>query len=422
MTGVLTLPHVFGIAERINQESYVDRGGLDAQFRYALGTERHIAIHGESKQGKSWLRSRMLDEKAFVLVQCQHGTSIEGLFTDALAALGVRAELKATAGSELEGTIELTGSAGVRAGFLGHLGIGLKTGGRRRRSRDTESQPFGQTPGNIRWVAEAIRKSGRRLVIEDCHYLTDECFKQLAFLLKALGAYGVHVIVVGIWPQDHLLTYYNGELSSRIEDIHLRWSAEELEEVLQKGCRALNINLTPKLRNDIIVDAGGNVGLLQSLVEQLCREEHIVERQAGSPLITSGPSLDRARHAVAQQMRFRFKAFVENFDSSLYCPSEVSVVHHELLRILAASADEELTEGINTVSLYDRIAHDGRYPIDLTGLQTALEQVPAVQARIAISPPVMIYNRYGQQVFLADQSFLFYRRYGNPQWPWNNLP
>jgi hypothetical protein len=39
---------------------------------------------------------------------------------------------------------------------------------------------------------------------------------------------------------------------------------------------------------------------------------------------------------------FRFKAFVENFDSALYCASEVSIVHRELLRILAASADESL--------------------------------------------------------------------------------
>ncbi len=418
MSGVTVLPQVFGIAERINVESYIDRGGLDAQFRYALATERHVAIHGESKQGKSWLRSRVLDEKSFVLIQCQHGTTVEGLFTDALAALGVRAELKTTSGSEMEGSIDLTGSVGVRAGFLGHLGMGLKTSGRRARSLGKEMRAFGQTPGNIRWVAEAIRKSGRRLVIEDCHYLTDDCFRQLAFLLKALGAYGVHIIVVGIWPQDHLLTYYNGELSSRIEDIHLKWSAEELDQVLQKGSRALNVMLSPKLRNDIVADAGGNVGLLQSIIEQVCREENILERQATAPLLTSGPSLERARMAVAQQMQLRFRTFAENFNSTP--SSEVSVIHRELLRAFTGSADEELIEGVSVVRLCDAMARNGRVEVEPSLLQEVLEQVPAMQAKIAISPPVMIYNRYGRQVFLADQSFLFYRRYGDPRWPWNS--
>jgi hypothetical protein len=419
MSDALPLHQVFGIAERINQESYVDRGGLDKQLRYALGTERHIAIHGESKQGKSWLRSRVLDERSFVLVQCQHGTSIEALFTDALAALGVRAELRATTGSELEGSIDLTGSGGLKAGFLGHLGIGVRTGGRRKRARGLEMQPLGQTPGNVRWVAEAIRKSGRRLVIEDCHYLTDDCLKQLAFMLKALGAYGVHVIVVGIWPQDHLLTYYNGELSSRIEDIHLKWSEEELDQVLQQGCRALNINFSPKLRSDLVADAAGNVGLLQGLAEQLCREERITERRPDGPLLTSGPSLDRARRAVAEQMGLRFQTFAENLDGAVHRSSKTATVHRQFLRTFTESADEELVEGMELAVLHDRIIRDSGSSILIAELQEALEEVPAMQAKIAVSPPVMIYNRFGQQVFLADRSFLFYRRYGNPRWPWS---
>jgi hypothetical protein len=52
--------------------------------------------------------------------------------------------------------------------------------------------------------------SGKRLVLEDFHYLSEAAQKDLAFLLKAMGEYGLFVIVVGVWPKDHLLTYYNG--------------------------------------------------------------------------------------------------------------------------------------------------------------------------------------------------------------------
>lgn len=76
-------------------------------------------------------------------------------------------------------------------------------------------------------------------------------------------------------------------------------------------------------------------------------------------------------------------------------------------------------EGINLATLCDRMSSDGGPSVDPAEMQQALEQVPAMQAKIAISPPVMIYNQYSQRVFLADRSFLFCRRYGNPRWPWS---
>ena len=36
----VSLHDVFGIAEQVKAHSYVDRGGLDAQLRFALGAER----------------------------------------------------------------------------------------------------------------------------------------------------------------------------------------------------------------------------------------------------------------------------------------------------------------------------------------------------------------------------------------------
>jgi hypothetical protein len=73
----------------------------------------------------------------------------------------------------------------------------------------------------------------------------------------------VNVIVVGIWPQDHLLTYYNGDLDGRVDDIRLEWSRGELEQVLLNGSKALNITMAHRLRAAPVDDAHGNVGLLQ---------------------------------------------------------------------------------------------------------------------------------------------------------------
>lgn len=97
-------------------------------------------------------------------------------------------------------------------------------------------------------------------------------------MLKALGDYGVYVLVVGVWPDDHLLTYYNGDLDGRVEDLRLEWSTDELDEVLQRGGHALNIEFADDLRRELIADGFGNVGLVQRLAEHVCLAEESSKR------------------------------------------------------------------------------------------------------------------------------------------------
>ena len=152
----------------------------------------------------------------------------------------------------------------------GRRRLTLTEAGKPAESRETETAPIGKTPADLSWVARVLLASGKRLVVEDFHYVSEEHRKEFAFMLKALGDYGVYVIVVGIWPDDHLLTYYNGDLDGRVEDVRLVWSNEDLDAVLQKGSEALNIEMLADLRASLVRDAYGNVGLVQRLAEQLC--------------------------------------------------------------------------------------------------------------------------------------------------------
>jgi hypothetical protein len=88
----MRLNEVFGIATEVSPASYVTRGGLDERLGYYLATQRHIAIHGDSKQGKTWLRARLLDSADTTVVQCQVETTPESLFREALANATLSAE------------------------------------------------------------------------------------------------------------------------------------------------------------------------------------------------------------------------------------------------------------------------------------------------------------------------------------------
>jgi AAA domain len=212
----MRLNEVFGIATEVSPASYVNRGGLDERLGYYLATQRHIAIHGDSKQGKTWLRARLLDSDDTIVVQCQVETTPESLFREALGFLDVHAELRRTGRAQLEGTLDFRAGGQLGNALLGKVELEGSASGTTGRERETETEPIGKTPGDLAWVARTIRASEKRLVIEDFHYVTEDNRRAFAFMLKALGDYGVNVIVVGVWPEDHLLTYYNGDLDGRV--------------------------------------------------------------------------------------------------------------------------------------------------------------------------------------------------------------
>lgn len=87
---------VFGLSNEVLPDSYVDRGELDQSLQRLLGRPTHIALRGESKSGKSWLRQSALP--GAVVVQCRLGKTVVDIYRDALAELGVRLEVQSTSG------------------------------------------------------------------------------------------------------------------------------------------------------------------------------------------------------------------------------------------------------------------------------------------------------------------------------------
>jgi len=70
------LQQVFGVhtpppGERYPDVTYVDRGGLDDRIHYYLDSGRHLVIFGPSKQGKTILRQRAIEDKDCVVIQCR---------------------------------------------------------------------------------------------------------------------------------------------------------------------------------------------------------------------------------------------------------------------------------------------------------------------------------------------------------------
>jgi hypothetical protein len=94
-------------------------------------------------------------------------------------------------------------------------------------------------------------------------------------------------------------------------------------------------------------------------------------------------------------------------------------VYKHMLRAFTAGSADELLEGIDSRVLLKRIEEaDADATIRQSDLTQALDRVDRLQAKIEIRPQVLTYNRDRRRLFLADRSFLFYRKYGTPTWPW----
>jgi hypothetical protein len=345
------------------------------------------------------------------------GATAASLLTQALGRLGVKAELRQTSKHELGGSMDLSGSGELGVKLLAKLKLQGKASGSTNRGTEREFTPVGQTPADLAWVACVLEESGKRLVIEDFHYLDEETRRQFAFLLKALGDYGVHPVIIGVWSQDHLLTYYNGDLSQRIEDIHLLWTAQDLETVLLHGSEALNVTMSPPLRRELVRDAYGNVGTLQALAEAYCQEAGIYEQQKESVYLTPGPALARGRERIARSMEPRFQGFADAYVAGLQgLPESERRILHAVIEMVCARPDDELLNGLPLDHLRVTQAEVGLAHPELVALLGGVERF---QSDLDISPIMMTFNRHAQSVSLIDRRFLFYRKYGTPRWPWD---
>jgi hypothetical protein len=178
--------------------------------------------------------------------------------------------------------------------------------------------------------------------------------------------------------------------------------------------------MSDDLKDEVVRDAYGNVGLVQRLAEELCLAAAVLETAHPPASLGVGGDLTQARATVSDKMRARYDAFADNFVRGMKRMTEGLEVYKHMLRAFTRGETEELLQGIDSRELLRRIQEDEpAATIRQSDLTQALDRVDRLQAKIGVSPLVLTYNRDRRRLFLADRSFLFYRQYGSPTWPWD---
>ncbi len=400
----------------IFHDSYVDRGNLDQRVNSLLNRSKHIALKGESKCGKSWLRQKTTPKA--IVVQCRLQTTPLDIYTEALAQLDIEIELKRTESNRLSGNIKAAGELGLD--LLGKVGITVDVNYQRGSSK--EKQPIGKNLSSLSHVSEIILKSKRRLVIEDFHYLKRENKKELAFDLKAFHDWGLFITIIGIWHHSNMLTSLNKDLLGRVEEISIHWNKHDLGEILNKGAEALNIIFEEDVANTIIDASYSNAGLLQELTLSLLDECAVYEEFEKSEIEVVGDSdkLESAAMKHAEQLERPYINFSENVSKGIRKRENSTAIYAYAMKYILESDDDLLINGIKLKDIYED-CHSKEPRIQQGNLRKVLRKIEKLQVDEEGRGLVIAYDDASQVVYIVDRQLLFFRRYSTIHWPWEEL-
>ncbi|MEH3104385.1 MAG: hypothetical protein PGN12_10810 [Sphingomonas phyllosphaerae] len=405
---------VFGISAEILVDSYVDRGSLDAEIQKQLRRRNHIALRGESKCGKSWIRKRNVPDA--IVVQCRLKKTSADIYKDILAELGISIIT--------EKSDKLTGATSVEvSGEMGRsiiAKIGAKLGASLAAEAANKYKVLGKGENDLKFICEAIKASGRRVVIEDFHYMSVDERKAFSFDMKAMWDYETYLIVVGVWSQSNMLIYLNPDLSGRIEEISIYWSDEDLKAVIQKGSCALNVSFSVALASRLVEDSFGNAGLLQKLALNTLDEVDVTEEQENPLIIDNINAGEAAGMKYAEQLNPAYQQFAKRVSSGIRSRTDATGIYAHAMAVIMGESDDDLKKGLDLHTIFAK-ANAKQPRIKKGNLRTVLEKFEGLQIDEDGRGLVLSFNEATDEIHVVDRQVLLYRKYATVKWPWDNM-
>ncbi|MEM9065328.1 MAG: hypothetical protein AAGB51_07540 [Planctomycetota bacterium] len=275
-----TIDDVFGVSKS-RPLSYLEREHVDGDFSRALARDDHIVIYGASKQGKTSLWQKHLEDYDPVVVRCEPNTTKESIYASLLRQLDIQLQVGST--SERGGSIDIGSSvsAEARIPLFAKGTVSGKAGGHASRMNQMSFETVRFRLDEAQSVSEILLRRGfsQSVILENFHYLSESMQSDLAFDLKTFHELNVRFIIVGIWQESNFLLHFNPDLLDRLIEIPVEpWHEGEFDQIIQKGCEKLRFQISGAIRSYFASRACNNVGLLQDFIRKFC---HLHGKQEG---------------------------------------------------------------------------------------------------------------------------------------------
>ena len=392
---------VFGITRDIPL-NYVARRAVDEKFIENLTREKHLVVHGSSKQGKTTLRKHCLNESDYIVATCSNRWSIRDLNAAILKA----------AGFEITQSTSRTQSGDAKVKASIHVGIAaLESGLGAGASTTNTRKPLELDLGDVNDVITALNSAefDRYIVLEDFHYLPIETQKDFAVSLKAFHENSNFCfIIVGVWLDENRLTVYNGDLSGRVVSINAdNWTDVELREVISRGEELLGVTFDPEFVNGLISNCEGSVAILQEASNQACKNANVFETRGKNETIAAGVDAKELVKEVVSQQGGRYTSFLIQFAEG-FQQTELEMYRWLLFAVLTTPV-EILKDGLRQAEIRHSInSSHPQSPLNPGNITQALQSVAKLQVTKEIKPIILDYDETNLRLKVVDRGFLIW--------------
>jgi hypothetical protein len=387
----LGIEATFGV-NRNQPASYVARSALDKQVKQALSTNGHVAICGESQQGKSLLLKRALDQTDHCTIQCTYGQKRYDIYRMLLREMGasVSIERKRKRSRGIKARIS------VLSGDLGS-------------ESEVAERAIDIDIGNINDVLSVARERNFDgiVVLEDFNFLAATTQRNVLRDLKVVYERSeLRFVLLGTWLDSEWVRALSGRLSVPVVAIEVpAWSVEDLERVLVAGADHLGITFDADLVHELVRLSQGNVGLLQELAcatvqhglgeqgnRNISNLEVVGSAVAKIVQATDGRSCDYIREMSVNPRYLGVKP-LGNFN-----------IFKGILHAILKASDHEIRNGIAEVDVLERIMDIYKFEasdLPAAHLRYGLEHLEAIHRALEASP-IVGYDSTRQTLRVVD--------------------
>lgn len=394
---------VFGI-QRDVPLNYIEREA-DKVFIDSLDRRHHVVIFGSSKQGKTCLRKRNLDEKDYITVHCDNKMDLYNLNITILKQAGFTVQV-----SERK---TINGKAKVKVGFGWNLfgKADFESEGEREKGNEKEYKPLELDPEDVNDIIDALKSLDfqKYIVIEDFHYLKDETQVDFAIELKAFHENSdLTFIIVGVWLEENRLIALNGDLSGRIKSVNAdEWTDKNLEELIRAGESLLNIQIPDEAKKHLIEKSLNNVYIVQEVCYELCMTNELIE-QTDSIQILNCDDLDILLSKVISQHSGRYYNLITNISEGFQV-TELEMHKWIMYAILKAEV-EKLENGIKRSEINTLLQqeHPRKHLLNPGNLTQALKSIASLQVKKNTIPIIIDYDNSNLKLSIVDKGFIIW--------------
>lgn len=420
---------VFGVKSRLI-ESYIERELVDQKFNEAIHGGNEVIVYGSSKQGKTSLILKHLNETQYVKIECSPQTQTVDIYKSILRQLNITFIESESEEHASEHGGKIAAGFKVKIPFVGETGVRGEVADKDSNKTTISSTYIEYNLSLAQDVSELLQKCGlqKYIVLENFHYLAIEVQESLAFDLRAFQDHHIIFIILGIWREANRLVQFNGDLLDRITEVPVEpWNHSDFEKVISKGASLLNVDFSA-VKEQLIKDSFDSIGVVQEICKHCCIQAGVTKTSITQVKITQD-HLNSALKTKAEEYGSRhirnFEAFVDIARKTSNQSGKPSLAFpYYFIKLLLTYNIQSLEKGISRSTLLEEIRKIHHRPDDVRSgdLGTFLHNLSQNQINKKIQPPFVDYDRGGKILKIIDSSCYFFLNHCDRQEILEDIP